>query len=126
MMNQLFIFCRPSIVYLCLFLMLVTNYSCTSHQSSTIMSYANHELSGVWSNDQDCVLQLGVSNNHLYLLKFIDKNHRAWARHILYIKKYSVTTILSAPNINWQATYTDGNLLINNYCSAVLHKEGNN
>ncbi len=104
-------------------LLLCALTSCNAHKAASKDSI-NPELVGSWANDSGCFVTFIRQNNKLILQNFNNSSYAKFNNIELLPYKESIFSKFKAknPNTKFTGMFTEGVVIINNYCKEALHK----
>lgn len=111
---------RLSITYL-IYGILCVMAGCSMHKVS---SPINPELIGSWSDDNGCLATFIKRDDKLVLRSFSNSSHIKFDNINLVSYKESIFSKFKAEdtNLSFKGMFTEGVIIIDNYCSQALHK----
>lgn len=109
--------------HLTLLITLAMLSGCSGHKSAPNTS-VNPEIIGSWSNDSGCTATFTKENEKLVLAKFNNSDNTSLKNIQLASLKESIFSKFKAEdaNVKFNGMFTEGQIIIDNYCKEALHK----
>jgi hypothetical protein len=98
--------------------------ACDKHKSRANTNL-NPEIIGSWSNEDGCAATFAGQNGHLILTKFTDASrHVSFTQVKLASLKENIFSKFNSsdPQIKFSGMFSEGQIIIDNYCKKALHK----